>query len=222
MPDAAKKAWEVVEGMAGVEKRKLLAATLRACAGDYRDFVEYSADGVDLKWVELLNARRLSDEVEVVSVEAFERCLDYFERQNESHKELKAASAENDDDASCCVCLRGDSTDSNVILYCDRCNVAVHQVKLALELRNPIHFLNRNATAFRIRQMVSGCAGAACCRRIARCLALSARSRVAPSSKRTTVDGLMWRARCGCQGWFSRTTRSWSQSSESRTSIRRV
>ena len=35
---------------------------------------------------------------------------------------------ENADDAVCQVCFDGDSVESNPIVFCDKCNIAIHKV----------------------------------------------------------------------------------------------
>ena len=58
---------------------------------------------------------------------------DYFisllEKESYFHVQTngKDYSAPIDDDAICCVCMDGECSNTNVILFCDLCNLAVHQ-----------------------------------------------------------------------------------------------
>lgn len=75
-------------------------------------------------------------------------CLDWFSQQQDFNKgkeetipeswkvevegRPKPAEEEgegNEDDSICMVCFDGCSTDNNQIVFCDGCNVAVHQVR---------------------------------------------------------------------------------------------
>uniref|UniRef100_A0A3Q2YC25 Uncharacterized protein n=1 Tax=Hippocampus comes TaxID=109280 RepID=A0A3Q2YC25_HIPCM len=90
--------------------------------------VEYDMDEEDYAWLELLNEKRKSDGISQVSHNLFEFLMDRFEK--ESHAAARGRSEPQslvDEDAVCCVCMDGDGADSNVILFCDACNIAVHQ-----------------------------------------------------------------------------------------------
>ncbi|XP_028304047.1 bromodomain-containing protein 1-like isoform X1 [Gouania willdenowi] len=90
--------------------------------------VEYDMDEEDYAWLELFNEKRKSDGISQVSHNLFEFLMDRFEKESYS-----ATQGQNDlqpmvdEDAVCCICMDGDGADSNVILFCDSCNIAVHQ-----------------------------------------------------------------------------------------------
>lgn len=90
--------------------------------------VEYDMDEEDYAWMELVNEKRRSEGVSQVSHNLFEFLMDRFEKESFSvtrgQSDLRAAV---DEDAVCCICMDGDGADSNVILFCDSCNIAVHQ-----------------------------------------------------------------------------------------------
>ncbi|XP_075455924.1 bromodomain-containing protein 1 isoform X3 [Ascaphus truei] len=90
--------------------------------------VEYDMDEEDYAWLEIINARRKSDGLSVVSQDIFELLMDRFEKESycENQKQGDQQSLI-DEDAVCCICMDGECQNSNVILFCDICNLAVHQ-----------------------------------------------------------------------------------------------
>ncbi|KAL9853165.1 bromodomain-containing protein 1 isoform 4-T4 [Geothlypis trichas] len=90
--------------------------------------VEYDMDEEDYAWLELINDKRKSDGVSVVSQNMFEFLMDRFEKESycENQKQGDHQSLI-DEDAVCCICMDGECQNSNVILFCDMCNLAVHQ-----------------------------------------------------------------------------------------------
>ncbi|XP_016397041.1 bromodomain-containing protein 1 isoform X2 [Sinocyclocheilus rhinocerous] len=90
--------------------------------------VEYDMDEEDYAWLELINEKRKNEGLNPVSPNAFEFLLDRFEK--ESFLEIQGQQSLQsliDEDAVCCICMDGDCMDSNAILFCDMCNLAVHQ-----------------------------------------------------------------------------------------------
>uniref|UniRef100_A0A667WK91 Bromodomain and PHD finger containing 3 n=2 Tax=Myripristis murdjan TaxID=586833 RepID=A0A667WK91_9TELE len=89
---------------------------------------EYDMDEEDLAWLEMVNQKRVSDGHASVSPDTFELLIDRLERESilESRSQALSQSAI-DEDAFCCVCLDDECLNSNVILFCDICNLAVHQ-----------------------------------------------------------------------------------------------
>ncbi|XP_060759057.1 bromodomain-containing protein 1 isoform X4 [Neoarius graeffei] len=90
--------------------------------------VEYDMDEEDYAWLELVNEKRRSDGFSQVSPNVFEFLVDRFEKESflESEGQQDPQSLV-DEDAVCCICMDGECQDSNAILFCDMCNLAVHQ-----------------------------------------------------------------------------------------------
>ncbi|XP_058435075.1 bromodomain-containing protein 1 isoform X2 [Marmota monax] len=90
--------------------------------------VEYDMDEEDYAWLEIINEKRKGDCVSAVSQNMFEFLMDRFEKESycENQKQGEQQSLI-DEDAVCCICMDGECQNSNVILFCDMCNLAVHQ-----------------------------------------------------------------------------------------------
>lgn len=87
---------------------------------------EYDMDEEDYAWLELVNDKRRSEGASRVSYNVFEFLVDRFEK--EAHQESQGREqAPIDEDAVCCVCADGECHNGNAILFCDACNLAVHQ-----------------------------------------------------------------------------------------------
>uniref|UniRef100_A0A096MCP2 Bromodomain containing 1b n=1 Tax=Poecilia formosa TaxID=48698 RepID=A0A096MCP2_POEFO len=90
--------------------------------------VEYDMDEEDYAWLEIINEKRKSEGIGQVSHNLFEFLMDRFEKESylatQGQSDLQTLV---DEDAVCCICMDGDGADSNVILFCDSCNIAVHQ-----------------------------------------------------------------------------------------------
>ncbi|XP_028346531.1 bromodomain-containing protein 1 isoform X2 [Physeter macrocephalus] len=90
--------------------------------------VEYDMDEEDYAWLEIVNEKRRGDCVAAVSQSAFEFLMDRFEKASHCEKQKQGEQqCLIDEDAVCCVCMDGECQNSNAILFCDMCNLAVHQ-----------------------------------------------------------------------------------------------
>ncbi|XP_071448364.1 bromodomain-containing protein homolog isoform X2 [Hetaerina americana] len=99
--------------------------------------VEYDMDEEDVAWLNIINNQREANSLPPVSMETFELLMDRFEKESYFEVDVsrtfqmqtngKDAGAVIDDDAVCCICMDGECQNSNVILFCDMCNLAVHQ-----------------------------------------------------------------------------------------------
>ncbi|XP_069550099.1 bromodomain and PHD finger-containing protein 3 [Brachyistius frenatus] len=89
---------------------------------------EYDMDEEDTAWLEMVNNGRTSEGYSAISQDTFELLVDRLEEEAYREARSRAPSQSTiDDDAFCCVCLDDECLNSNVILFCDSCNLAVHQ-----------------------------------------------------------------------------------------------
>ncbi|XP_037334082.2 peregrin isoform X1 [Pungitius pungitius] len=90
--------------------------------------VEYDIDEEDYIWLDIMNDKRRRDAVTPIPQEVFEYLMDRLEKESyfESHNKADPSTLI-DEDAVCCICNDGECQNSNVILFCDMCNLAVHQ-----------------------------------------------------------------------------------------------
>lgn len=91
--------------------------------------IEYDVDEEDSAWLEWMNEQREKAGFNPVTIDTMELLMDRLEK--ESYFQAAAngtpTGVEVDDDAVCCICMDGECQNTNVILFCDMCNLAVHQ-----------------------------------------------------------------------------------------------
>ncbi|XP_064354241.1 bromodomain and PHD finger-containing protein 3 isoform X1 [Dromaius novaehollandiae] len=123
--------FRVVDSLSQLDAPPLPAAYYRYIEKPPEDLdveVEYDMDEEDLAWLEMVNEKRRDDGYGTVSADTFELLVDRLEK--ESYLESRNNGAQQsliDEDAFCCVCMDDECHNSNVILFCDICNLAVHQ-----------------------------------------------------------------------------------------------
>ncbi|XP_063845225.1 bromodomain-containing protein 1-like isoform X2 [Scylla paramamosain] len=91
--------------------------------------VEYDMDEEDRAWLQLMNEKRSVDGLPAVEMENFELLMDRLEKESffQAQCSGRDSGVPIDEDAVCCICMDGECQNSNVILFCDMCNLAVHQ-----------------------------------------------------------------------------------------------
>lgn len=90
--------------------------------------VEYDVDEEDTTWLAIINERRAEQGWSAVSVDTLELLMDRLEKESYFQAAANGQSGvEVDDDAVCSICVDGECQNTNVILFCDMCNLAVHQ-----------------------------------------------------------------------------------------------
>ena len=97
------------------------------------EMVEYDIDEEDSQWLTLINEERKTEGLTAVPQEAFELLMDRLEKECEFETQAPGNGNEPinpyniDENAVCCICNDGECHNTNAILFCDMCNLAVHQ-----------------------------------------------------------------------------------------------
>ncbi|RVE50254.1 hypothetical protein evm_005089 [Chilo suppressalis] len=91
--------------------------------------VEYDVDEEDTAWLSIVNKMRAKQGLPAVSVDTLELLMDRLEKESyfQATQTGQQTAAAVDEDAVCCICMDGECQNTNVILFCDMCNLAVHQ-----------------------------------------------------------------------------------------------
>lgn len=113
--------------------------------------VEYDMDEQDERWLENHNARRKEEQTEPIKPALFEIAMTQIEREyyalekripkpNPRHAQItrprsssaaavngEASGPADEPDTKCAVCDDGDCENANAIIFCDGCDLAVHQ-----------------------------------------------------------------------------------------------
>lgn len=91
--------------------------------------VEYDMDDQDQEWLDAVNVERKKDQLNAVSYETFEIIMDRLEKEYfDLTKNIpKSDYAMPSEDSTCAICDDSEGENSNAIVFCDGCNLAVHQ-----------------------------------------------------------------------------------------------
>ncbi|KAG0301556.1 nuA3 HAT complex component nto1 [Dissophora globulifera] len=91
--------------------------------------VEYDMDEQDEFWLREINAERRKQDLGEVSSSMFEKIIDRLEKEWFDLTKNIPKTAENlpPEDSACNICDDGECENSNAIVFCDGCNLAVHQ-----------------------------------------------------------------------------------------------
>ncbi|KAF9573921.1 nuA3 HAT complex component nto1 [Mortierella alpina] len=95
--------------------------------------VEYDMDEQDEFWLKEINAERRKQDLGEVSSSMFEKIIDRLEKEWFDLTKNIPKPTENlpPEDSACNICDDGECENSNAIVFCDGCNLAVHQVGVA-------------------------------------------------------------------------------------------
>ncbi|GAA5824367.1 hypothetical protein JCM3770_001841 [Rhodotorula araucariae] len=91
--------------------------------------VEYDMDDQDRLWLDALNRDRTRQRLPLVSYDLFEIIMDKIEKEwfDLTRNIPKRTNALPSEDTKCAICDDGECENANAIVFCDGCNLAVHQ-----------------------------------------------------------------------------------------------
>lgn len=201
--------------------------------------VEYDMDEQDDMWLEHFNTQRKQNELEAITREVFEITMTKIEKEwhalekripkpnpkpPQTHRPRSSSAAAvngetqagDEPDSKCAVCDDGDCENTNAIVFCDGCNLAVHQECYGVPFIPEGQWLCRKCQLCGRGVPVSPTAQAlpvpAGTNQDSGRRAYSAPIPTAPSSRPTRPSGLTCSAPCGFPKSRWATTPSWSPS----------
>ncbi|KAL0068121.1 hypothetical protein AAF712_004781 [Marasmius tenuissimus] len=91
--------------------------------------VEYDMDEQDKEWLDAMNAERKKDQLDKITYETFEVVMDRLEKEwfDLTKNIPKPDFAMPSEDSTCAICDDSEGENANAIVFCDGCNLAVHQ-----------------------------------------------------------------------------------------------
>ena len=208
--------------------------------------VEYDMDEQDDMWLEQLNSLRKQNELEPITREVFEITITKIEKEwhvlekripkpnpkpPQTHRPRSSSAAavngetqsNEEPDSKCAICDDGDCENTNAIVFCDGCNLAVHQECYGVPFIPEGQWLCRkcqlcgrgipvsdsfiNSDPYPHVAMWNGSltTNMKCTRPV-----YSARIPMEPSSKQTRQSGRIYCAPCGSPRFLWETTPLWS------------
>lgn len=129
---------EVVEGLDypdAPERKGPYYRFVEMSTEEMDETIEYDMDEEDYQWLSLINEDRKALGLTSVPHAAFEMLMDRFEKECVFESRLPGNNSNSstnniyniDENADCCICNDGECHNTNAILFCDMCNLAVHQ-----------------------------------------------------------------------------------------------
>ncbi|BGO99461.1 NuA3 HAT complex component NTO1 [Rhodotorula toruloides] len=120
--------WDAYNVIADGEPGRYLR-WLQPMESDLAKQVEYDMDEQDQLWLDTLNAERKKDGLATIPYELFEIVMDKIEKEwfDLTRNIPKRTNALPSEDSKCAICDDGECENSNAIVFCDGCNLAVHQ-----------------------------------------------------------------------------------------------